>query len=252
MKQISNFTVSVHDEDAFCNMKASSLMKRMQECANMHLQGCVMPNGVKTVDDMAEKNRGFILCKMNVSSYSPLHAYDEIRVESWVKEEKGVMIERLYKVFCNEKLAAEGAAIWAIIENASKIVRVSEYENEATHDNDTCSISVPRHFKIPQEIQMEYIGEKTVLYSDIDFNGHMNNTNYPDMYMAFLPEMKYERFSKQKGKYISQMLINYVSEAPLGDVVKVYSGRYEDEIYFRTVREDGKINTEARIVLADA
>ncbi len=252
MKEISDFIVSVHDEDAFCNMKASAILKRMQECADMHLRRCVMPNGEKTIDEMAARKRGFILCKMNMAVFSPLHAYDKIRVESWVKEEKGVVIERLYKVFCKDVLVAEGAANWAIIENASKIVRVSEYANDQTHDDDVCSISVPKRFTVPDDVEMHYAGEKTILYSDIDLNGHMNNTNYPDMYMSFLPELSYVRGTGQKGMYISGMLINFAAEAPLGEVIKVYSGRKENEIYFRTVREDGKINTEARIMLQNA
>lgn len=252
MKQTAVFTVSVHDEDAFCNMRASAVLRKMQECANMHLQSCRMPNGERTVDEMARRNRAFILCKIHTEAYAPLHAYDEIRVESWVKEEKGVTIERLYKIFKGEELVAQGASLWAILENASKIVRVSEYADGSTHDEDTCDVTVPKHFKLPCDIEYEYAGEKTVLYSDIDLNGHLNNTNYPDMYMSFIPEMKYERGTGQRGAYVSDMLINFITEAPLGCTVKIYIGRSGGNIYVRTERDDGKVNTEAVITLKDA
>lgn len=208
-----------------------------------------MPSGQRTVDEMASKNRAFILCKMCMKIYSVMHAYDRIRVESWVHGEKGVTIDRYYKIFRENELVAEGSSVWAIIENASRIIRVAEYADDSTHDDDTCNIEPIKHFKAPADLEYEYMGEKTVLYSDIDFNGHLNNTNYPDMLMSFIPEMKYERGTEQKAMYADSMLINFVSEAPLGCTVKVYLSRQNEYVYMRTVRDDGKVNTEARITL---
>lgn len=253
MKETVKFTVSVHDEDAFGNMKASAMLRYMQECANLQLRRMTTPDGKKTVDDMTEKNRGFILCKLNMNIYRVCKAYDELTVESWISKEKGVVSERLYKVFCNNELAAEGASAWALIEDGCKILRVAEYEDLSARDSDTCTVEVPRHLRIPCPEKLEFAGEKTVLYSDIDLNGHINNTNYPDMLASFIPEMHYERFSHDAGRYISGININFVSEAPLGDTVKLYSYKEDDgSIYFRTVRGDGKTNVEARITLSQA
>ena len=47
-----------------------------------------------------------------------------------------------------------------------------------------------------------------------------------------------------------EMVISYVSEAPLGQSIKVYvSGEEDGVIWVRTVREDGKTNVECQIVL---
>ena len=252
MKETAKFTVSVHDEDAFGNMRASAVLRHMQECANLQLQKMTAPNGRRTANDMAEKNRGFILCKFNMNVNRPLHAYDELTVESWISKERGVVSERLYKVFCENELIAEGASTWAIIEDGCKILRVSEYEDLSVRDDDTCTVEVPRHLRIPCPEKLEFVGEKTVLYSDIDLNGHINNTNYPDMLASFIPEMRYERFSHDKGRYISNINISFVSDAPLGDTVKIYSYKEDGVYYFRTVRGDGKTNIEAHITLAQA
>lgn len=253
MKETVKFTVSVHDEDAFCNMRASAMLRRMQECANIQLLKMTVQNGRKTTEDMAEKNRGFILCKFNMNVYRVPHAYDEITVESWISKEKGVVSERLYKVFLGEELISEASSAWAIIENGTKIIRVSEYEDLSVRDDDVCGVETPRHLRIPCPEKLEFVGERTILYSDIDLNGHMNNTNYPDMLASFIPEMHYERFSNDKGRFISSLNINFVSDAPLGDTVKVYSYKEDDGgIFFRTVRGDGKTNIEARLTLTEA
>ena len=253
MKETAKFTVSVHDEDAFGNMRASAMLRRMQECADMQYRKMTAPNGKSVSEDMAEKNRGYIVCKLRMSVYRCCHAYDELTVESWISREKGVVSERLYKVYCGGELVCEGASVWAIVENGNKILRASEYEDLSARDDDTCSIEVPKHMRIPCPEKLQLVGEKTVHYYDIDLNCHINNTYYPDILASFIPEMRYERFTSDKGSYISDININFLADAPLGDTIGVYS--YKDDegnIYFRTVRGDGKTNIEAQVRLMHA
>ena len=70
----------------------------------------------------------------------------------------------------------------------------------------------------------------------------MNNTTYPDMYSNFLP---------LENKRIAEITINYNKEAPAGDILTVYRGESDGVYYFRTVRGDGAVNSEAEIRLAD-
>ena len=86
------------------------------------------------------------------------------------------------------------------------------------------------------------VGEFVVRYADVDQNRHMNNTRYPDMYSNFLP---------LEGKRIKSMSIAYLNEAPLGDILTVQMAESGGLFYFRTLRSDGKINSEAEIELTD-
>ena len=54
-----------------------------------------------------------------------------------------------------------------------------------------------------------------------------------------------------KGKRISKISIAYIHEAPLGESIKVYltRGEEEDSYYLRTLRADGQTNVEAYIEL---
>jgi acyl-ACP thioesterase len=70
----------------------------------------------------------------------------------------------------------------------------------------------------------------------------MNNTRYPDMYSNFLPLDK---------KRIRSITISYMNEAPSGERLTVQRAYSDGSFYFRTLRQDGKINTEAEIQLAD-
>jgi acyl-ACP thioesterase len=86
------------------------------------------------------------------------------------------------------------------------------------------------------------VGTYQVTYGTVDQNRHMNNTTYPDMYSSFLP---------LNSKRFKSITINYANEAPMGEVLRVQKGDYDGIYYFRTIRSDGKINSEAEIELTD-
>ena len=55
-----------------------------------------------------------------------------------------------------------------------------------------------------------------------------------------------------EGMRVIKMEINYLSEAPLGEAIKVYMGTAGENVYyFRTIRSSGKTNVEAEIVLEE-
>ena len=102
-------------------------------------------------------------------------------------------------------------------------------------------LDLPARFKIPEETDLRLIGEYTVNYSDTDLNMHMNNTNYLDVYCDYLPNNKSSR--------VITAVISYQAEAPLGASVKIYRGRDDDGVYyFRTIRDDGSVNSESLIM----
>ena len=86
------------------------------------------------------------------------------------------------------------------------------------------------------------VGGYGVHYGDVDQNRHMNNTKYPDMYSSFLP---------LNGKMIRSITINYAGEAEIGDKLRVQRAEEGGFFYFRTIRSDGKVNSEAQIELCD-
>ena len=100
---------------------------------------------------------------------------------------------------------------------------------------------MPLRFRVPQEIQMNLVGERVIGYSDVDRNGHLNNTRYPDLYCSYLPDMRHKR--------VISFSVSFLSEAPLGESVKVYLGSDDETYYFRSVLPSGKVNAEAEFLL---
>jgi medium-chain acyl-[acyl-carrier-protein] hydrolase len=144
---------------------------------------------------------------------------------------------RCYKLKRGEETVARAVSLWALIDtDTHSLVRVNDFEL-GLDTFDPLDLPIGR-FIIP--ISVKEVGKYPVHYGDVDQNRHMNNTRYPDMYANYLP---------MENMRISEITLNYQNEAPSGDVLTVYMGAIGDVYYFRTVRSDGKINTEAEVKL---
>ena len=85
------------------------------------------------------------------------------------------------------------------------------------------------------------------MYSDVDFNGHMNNTRYPDMVCDFLPP------EAMAGKWLRQMSLSYMREAALGDTLSVSRLPVPDRegaFWLRASGADGSVCFEAEMDFA--
>ena len=92
---------------------------------------------------------------------------------------------------------------------------------------------------LPEELPP--LGERPIRYSDLDYNGHLNNAIYADILCDFLPGGMF-------GTRISELQIDYHSEALYGETLKLYGEKRGSEIWFRGVHERG-LSFEARLVV---
>jgi len=228
----TDIVVDIHDIDPNGVARFSALMRYIQACAQSQLSD----NGM-SYDNLRERNRAFILSKICMEFTEPVHVYDLLHAYSYPCESRGYSFLRCYTLEKDNKIIGRAASVWALIDtNSRSLVKVNDFPLGLTlHDHNGLAI---QRFSLPTEL-IE-VGTYTVNYADLDQNGHMNNTRYPDVYSNFLP---------LDGYRISQMTINYQNEAPSKERLKVYTASVGDIHYIRTVREDGKVNSEAEIRL---
>ena len=236
MKWTEEFRVSSQDCDLNGMTGAGAILRYMQETANLQMSG----QG-PSYDSLVEQGYSFILSRIGMSIYAPLVAEDRIRCESWAVASRGVTYNRCYRILRGDDLIAEASSAWALLGiEDKKLRRVGEVPLNYSED-EPLELDLPIRFRIPAEAEMKLVGERTIYYSDVDRNGHMNNTRYLDMFCSFLPDMRNQR--------VISVLLNFASEAPLGETEKIYCGEYDGAYYVRSVRPSGAINAEAEILL---
>ena len=246
MSEYSRYTyegdVMVHMSDVNRICRAADLMRFMQQSATRQLEE-LGPN----LDTLQSQGRAFILSRIAIDFPEPIYTFDTVQCTTWpCASSRGACFDRHFEIFCGEKTATRAASQWAFLDYKNqKLLRVEDADVYFTRD-EVITTTLPLRFRIPKDACLTAVGEKTVRYSDIDTNRHLNNTHYCDLYCDYLP---------MDGKRIAALSIAFQKEAPLGETITVYRTEAPDEngvYYFRTVREsDGAVNTEAMVRLTD-
>ena len=230
----TNLTVDIHDVDANGAARASALMKYIQSAAQTQLTS----NGM-SYDELRLRGRAFILSKITMEFNETIRAYEPLTAITFPCKSRGYTFLRCYKLEKDGRTVGRAVSAWALIDTETHgLVKVNDFElGLETYD----PLDMPSaRIVIPADIAT--VGAYSVTYADTDQNNHMNNTRYPDMYSNFLP---------LRGKRIERITISYMNEAPSGDLLTVQRAEANGCFYFRTLRSDGKINSEAEIRLAD-
>ena len=185
-------------------------------------------------------NRAFILSKIKLEFNETIRAYDNLEAVTYPCDSRGYSFLRCYSLEKDGRTVGRAVSIWALVDTEThSLVRVNNFElGLSTYEPHSLSLS---RFSLPTELRE--VGKYEVRYQDVDQNMHMNNTAYPNMYSNYLP---------LSNKRIQSISINYLNEAKMGTTLTVLMYRASDELfYFRTLCEDGKVNTEAEILLCD-
>ena len=248
-KWYEHFNVSPHDTDICDVVRPSPLLRYFQEAAVRQFRMCGMP-----IETLRQQDKGFLVSRLGVRVYHPLHAYDEIEVSTWPCDSKLSSFNRCGRITRKGEVVAELTSVWALLCLSEKrLLRTTDlplpFGNAEQLD-----IGLPSRLRIPAscEERLCEVGNCRVQYADVDVNRHMNNTNYPDMLFNVLPD-------PEQGRVLS-FSISFLSEAPLGENVRILralddvpgtlavepgeTGR-QQTYFFRTKKENGTTGVEA-------
>ena len=128
------------------------------------------------------------------------------------------------------------------------IVRISPDDDMNSHfyyDEPVDPAVLPKKPRIVKDAPLYFVGERRIVYSDIDYNMHMNNTHYPDMICDYLCEMT------DGAHAVRSMSLSYLKEAALGDTLSVFRSDADDNgiITVRTKNSVGDVCLEALVSL---
>lgn len=239
MKYTHHFHVKWHDTDANREVRPSQILMYMQETANLQLQANGMP-----LDELRDvQGLGFLLSRISVRMYEPLYAYDEIDVQTWICESRGLSFNRCFCILKDGRVVAEAYSVWGLMNlRERRLMKVDEFSFNFPGD-EPLEPDMPRRVHFPRAVPLDEAGERTIRYCDIDYNGHMNNTRYPDMLCDFLPDV----FSKR----VVGFTLSYLHEATYGHTLKVYRVATENGFLFRTVDAGNVVCLEAYLQVED-
>ena len=234
MKFITEYNIRWHDTNANREITPSSVLTFMQETTNMHIQ-TMYPN-LEYIRDVL--HQAFILTKVYMRFYEPAYAYDKITVETWTGvESRGFTFYRSFAIKKNGAIIADALTTWCLIDTIDhKLLPVNKFENNFV-DEESLKVDMPRKIKFPSDKELEFISNRKIVYSDIDYNKHMNNTHYPNMLVDFLPHP--EKFR------VKELMLSFIKGAIYEDEIQVHRAQDDATFYFKTLNSDGNVCLEA-------
>ena len=234
MKHIEHYQIKWHDTDANRRVQPSRLLAYMQETANLHLR----KSGMSLDALRDEKGMAFLLSRIAMRCYLPLYEYDQIRVETWICESRGLSFHRCFRILRNGEVVAEAFSIWALMDlGEKKLLPSTAFPYEIEPDQ---PLELSARVRLPATDLMELAGTRKIVYSDIDYNGHMNNTHYPNMLCDFTKGIRNKR--------VVGITLSFLHEATYGHTLNVYRAEQADGCFFRTVDEQGTTCLEALLM----
>ncbi len=181
--------VTSFEVDMFDRLKLSALLKRHQEIGEMHLNEF----GTTSEQMRREQNLSFIFTKVNVLVHRLPRSREKIVIRTWCSALKGVRFTRNYVVFdeLGQILTESKAEVTVLDLLTRKIVRPTEINGFADFlYNDQLPNNAEYPAKIKMLVENAVVHTRKIRFSDIDYNGHVNNTVYADMALDCLsPEV---------------------------------------------------------------
>lgn len=231
--------VGMINTDLFGICRPSSIMDFMQETATEH----TIRLGI-SAKELMEKQAIWMLVRMRYTLFRPIRGGECLTVRTWGRPPKGVFVLRDFELYVGQERVGEAVSVWALGDlKEHTLLRAEDIlpvygTLELEHPMDK-----PGKIRMPKE--MDDAGERHIVYSETDINGHANNTRYADYACDAI------HFENYAGQYVRQMQITYSAECLAGQTVHMLSKREENCFYVRGVDKEGKSHFDIRMELAE-
>ena len=219
--------------------KPAFLLQEMQDAGDRQ-----MFTEKPSYHDFLQEGKSFMLSRIDMVFHREIRMDDVIDVSSWPCQGRRATFPRCYHMEIDGKTVAEAFSHWTLVGvEDRKILTVEDADFSRYTMGEPKNLMKGKLRITGEEAEaMEAVCQKKICYSDIDCNGHMNNTYYMNLLCDWIPELDAQTHR------VSYARIHYSKEAPLGDTVTVRRLLKEPGVYlFQTRKEDGEVNIEAEI-----
>ena len=238
MAEITSYNYRIEPQyvDFTLRASAASLINYMLNVAGMdaHNKGF----GVEVLQD---NSYTWVLLRFCIEITTRPAQYDNINIETWINDFNRLSSTRNFRMQHNNETIASGVSQWCVL-NMETRQSVDMSMMKEAHDKfivpEASPIAAPARLRA---IEASTTVSRPVVYSDIDFNRHVNTLRYVDMIFDSLPLEVIERHDSLR------MDINFLAEARYGEVISVGSACDGDKWQFEISSDSGKTICRAMI-----
>ncbi len=226
------FCVEYGDSDYYKRLKLSSLFNYLQYISSLHSKNL----GVGIDDIEEEHGLAWVMARIMIDVIKMPIWNDELYIETWPIRPKKLEFERDYRVKDKDgNVLINAISSWVLL----------DIEKREIAKTDSVNIGFPpfieqraidkRMAKLKPNGNSIFVYNKKIGYSEIDINGHLNNSKYIDFIAdCFSIEM-------HSTYLVENIQVNYINEALAGETISLYKDISELEsgnLYVEGINEE--------------
>jgi len=200
----------------------NAVFQFFQEAAISHAENLLVGR-----EDMARTKQGWILSRMTVQINSRPKYREVVSVSSWPRGFEKLFAIRDYQIKDKDDIAVVSASsAWLIVDLERRrplrpqAVMDTLPSNEGLEALPHGTLAVPEAGAIAglaERNNLQKVTEKKALYTDIDYNGHVNNVRYIQWIEDAVDPLLLEKAEKMRFD------INYLNEIRSCEVIEIFS-----------------------------
>lgn len=217
--------LATYDIDANSTLRPSALMRYCQELCELHLACYGLTHSKMERDGII-----FVFTRAGLQINRWPKQYDLITAKTRACGVVGVQFYREFEFYCGEELLAKVLQSSVVVSATEhKLLRPKVFLDYGVGAGTNVGQRLER-FSFPKE--MTLVGERPVRYSDVDYNGHLNNSVYSDIFCDFVP-------CGMRGRTLTDFQIHYAMESMEGEVLKIYREEQNGAVLLRGINPRG-------------
>ena len=238
MAEISTYKNMVQPKSVDCTRRASvaTLIGYMLDVAGEDADRKGF--GISALDS---DSTTWVLSRLAVDIEAQPKQYEEIAIDTWVNEFTRLSSTRNFRIHRGEECVAKGVSQWCMLNMESRQVVDMSLMKEAYQ-----LAMVDEPAPIPAPLRLRPItpvgsASRPVVYSDIDFNRHVNTLRYVDLIFDNVP---LELIEQNRGLRID---LNFIAEALYGETLTIGWVREDNVWSFEISSTPTKVLCRAKV-----
>ena len=231
------YFIGSNDVDQFLELKLTSFFKLMQDIATEHAEVLNIGKG-NTID----KGLYWVITRIELDIIKMPRYLSNVILTTYPGDDLRFIFPRYFKLEDEEgKVLIQASSTWMVINRETKKVCLNPFNGyKAPVEHYAGELHLPNKCFTDE---MNKVEDRLIRYSDIDLNGHLNNTKYID----YILDIHGSEFYKKH--QISHFLINYERELKDGETLTLFSNNKTPEYIKGEV--DGTLSLEVNVSYKD-
>ena len=207
-----SFIVSNNDADKYFRLKIPAIFRYFQDVALLATES----KGVDSIS-LSKRNIDWVITRMTVQIKRLPKCDEEIVVCTHPGKDMAMLYPRYFYIMdAKGEIIVSSSSIWALIDNTTRKVIVDrDVIAKLPPESYDCQPDLPE--KLAESPNKRFVEKRTIHYSDLDFNSHMNNVRYVELLMDVHDTAFYDTHS------VKRISLNYMRELKEKEAVEVFT-----------------------------